>query len=471
MDIAVIGPPGAGKGTQAERIAHKFGMVHMSSGNLFRDNLRKQTALGILARRYIRQGELVPDDIVDATVEEQLHKTDPKQGILLDGFPLTQYQAEAMNDFFTNIRGYLDGVIYLKVADEQIVEDRIMGRLTCRQCQRPYHQHYRMPKIENVCDVCQGQLYRRSDDTAEHVPVRLKSFYRRIEWVIEYYQKIGKLIVLDGAKPIEEVEQDFYKVLHALERISYHRATIDEIQQIQSLKQTVTALTPEEVAYPSLDIVLLGAPGAGKGTQAVKLSERLSLEHIATGNIFRENLKMETELGKIAKSYIDRGELVPDDITESMLKDKVSQLDSQAGFILDGFPRTIAQAEALTSIMTDLNRRVGAVIYIKVEDEEIIKRLSGRRVCRKCQTPYHLMFNKPKQEGICDICGGELYQRDDDTSTTVRARLNTFHKQTAPLINYYSKTGLLIEIDGIGQVTEVVNRVMTAVCHLEEAGC
>ncbi len=216
-----------------------------------------------------------------------------------------------------------------------------------------------------------------------------------------------------------------------------------------------------------MNIVLFGAPGSGKGTQADQLKSELNLQHVATGDLFRENLKNETELGLLAKTYMDTGALVPDDVTVAMLKERVSRPDTSNGFILDGFPRTLPQAEALTAMVVEMEQKLDAVLYIKVSDEEIIKRLSGRLICRGCQTPFHLHFKPPAKEGVCDSCGGELYQRDDDKPETVRARLNTFHTQTAPLIDYYNDAGLLIEIEGEGDVSEIKARTMTAIKSLK----
>ncbi|MBN1993159.1 MAG: adenylate kinase [Anaerolineae bacterium] len=209
-------------------------------------------------------------------------------------------------------------------------------------------------------------------------------------------------------------------------------------------------------------VVLFGAPGSGKGTQAEQICEQFELKHIATGDLFRENLKNETELGKLAQTYMNKGELVPDDVTAAMLKDRLQKPDTKGGIILDGFPRTLPQAEALQGIVDDLGRGVNGVLYIKVSDEELVSRLAGRWICRNCQTPFHTKFKPPAKEGVCDVCGGELYQRDDDKPETVRARLKTFHNQTAPLIDYYREAGLLIEVDGEGEVSAVAERVIAA---------
>ena len=212
----------------------------------------------------------------------------------------------------------------------------------------------------------------------------------------------------------------------------------------------------------SLDLVLLGGPGSGKGTQAEQLSKELNLPHIATGDLFREHLNDATDLGKLAKTYMDRGELVPDDVTEAMVEERLARADTRDGFILDGFPRTLPQAHALTEMLAGLKRAIAGVLYINVTDEAIVNRLSGRLICRNCQTPYHKQFKPSKKPGVCDNCGGELYQRDDDNPNTVRSRLKTFHGQTEPLIGYYQKAGVLHEISGEGEVSQVIERSLAA---------
>ncbi len=194
------------------------------------------------------------------------------------------------------------------------------------------------------------------------------------------------------------------------------------------------------------NLIMLGAPGSGKGTRAVALCEVLNVVQVATGDLFRNNIKSGTELGKLAKSYIDNGALVPDEVTASMVKDRLQQPDISNGFILDGFPRTIAQAEILEKILEELGEKITAVFYLDVSDEEIIKRISGRVICEKCQAPYHKEFSPPKTEGVCDKCGGALYTRDDDKIETVKNRLATFHSTTFPLVDFYEKKGLLVKI-------------------------
>lgn len=216
-------------------------------------------------------------------------------------------------------------------------------------------------------------------------------------------------------------------------------------------------------AVHKMNIILLGAPGSGKGTQADRLCEKLGLTHVATGDLFRENLKNETELGKLAKSYMDKGILVPDEVTVAMVKDRLSRPDIEGGVVFDGFPRNQAQAEALSALLAEMGQKVNVVLYIRVADDEIVERLSGRLICRQCQASYHKKFNPPKVEGVCDVCGGELYQRADDNPETVRTRLETYKEQTAPLIDYYQNAGLLVEIAGEGALDEVTERLLAAV--------
>ncbi len=210
-------------------------------------------------------------------------------------------------------------------------------------------------------------------------------------------------------------------------------------------------------------IIFLGAPGAGKGTQAAALAQELNLVHIASGDLFRQAIEQETELGIQAKSYVEKGELVPNELTTKMILERMSAPDSELGAILDGFPRTLAQAEALAKALAQQTKAIDKVVYIKVSEEELRRRLSGRWICRKCQSPYHTVNSPPKVWGKCDQCGGELYQRPDDTVEAVQQRLQVYFAQTAPLIDYYSAAGKLIEIDGEGDVNEVQRRITAVI--------
>ena len=197
-----------------------------------------------------------------------------------------------------------------------------------------------------------------------------------------------------------------------------------------------------------MKIIMLGAPGAGKGTQAKMIAEKYSIPHVSTGDIFRANIKNGTDLGKEAKSYMDKGELVPDELTVRILLDRVAQEDCKNGYVLDGFPRTIPQAEALDKAVTELGESVDFAINVDVPDENIVKRMSGRRACLKCGATYHIEHIPPKTEGICDACGSELVLRDDDKPETVLERLKVYHDQTQPLIDYYGNKNILHTVDG-----------------------
>ncbi|MDO5775061.1 MAG: adenylate kinase [Eubacteriales bacterium] len=211
-----------------------------------------------------------------------------------------------------------------------------------------------------------------------------------------------------------------------------------------------------------MKIVMLGAPGAGKGTQAVNIAKEFGIPHISTGDIFRANIKNQTELGMKAKSYMDKGALVPDDITIGMLLDRIVDNDCKNGFVLDGFPRTIPQAESLKAALSLQDARIDHAIDIEVPDEVITKRMGGRRSCPKCGGTYHIAFNPPKKEGICDNCGTELVQRADDKPETVLERLKTYHDQTQPLIDFYRNEGVLTEVDGTKKPDEVLADILGA---------
>ncbi len=209
-------------------------------------------------------------------------------------------------------------------------------------------------------------------------------------------------------------------------------------------------------------LILVGPPGAGKGTQAVNLAAHFSIPHISTGDIFRSNLKEGTELGMEAKSYMDRGELVPDEVTNKMVKDRLNKSDVDGGFLLDGFPRNVFQAEVLRAILGEKRTPLDAALELSVDNEEIIKRLAGRRTCKECQKAFHVVYEPSKQEGICDSCGGPLYQREDDREDVIARRLEVYNEQTAPIIDFYRREGLLVTIPAMGPVDEITQRAIKA---------
>lgn len=210
-----------------------------------------------------------------------------------------------------------------------------------------------------------------------------------------------------------------------------------------------------------MNLILLGPPGAGKGTQAVKIVEKYKIPHISTGDIFRANIKNGTELGKKAKAYMDKGELVPDDLVCEIATSRLLEDDCKDGFLLDGFPRTVYQAEKLDAFLTEHGKKVDKVLDIAVEKEELMTRLIGRRVCKACGATYHVTNMPPKQEGVCDKCGGELMQRADDTEETVANRIEVYNSQTMPLVEYYEKAGNIAHIDGAIGLENVFNHIVS----------
>lgn len=217
-------------------------------------------------------------------------------------------------------------------------------------------------------------------------------------------------------------------------------------------------------------IVLVGPPGAGKGTQAALLARTLSVPHISTGDLFRANISQGTELGLKAQEFMRDGKLVPDEVTIGMAKDRMDQADAEDGFLLDGFPRNLAQAEALDGILQDADLKLNAVLDLEVPEEEIVKRIAGRRMCRKDSSHiFHVEYTPSKQPGVCDTCGGELYQREDDHEDTVRKRLEVYHSETEPIIDYYRSQGLVTTLSALGAVSDVTSRALSALGRAEAA--
>ena len=208
-------------------------------------------------------------------------------------------------------------------------------------------------------------------------------------------------------------------------------------------------------------VVLVGPPGAGKGTQAQYLASHLSIPKISTGDIFRDNVSHGTALGRRAQAYMERGDLVPDEVTIAMVTDRLADEDAQAGFLLDGFPRNVAQAETLKKMMLAVDTKLDVVLELVVDDDEVVRRLSGRRTCRRCGRIWHMSFDPPTVPGVCDDCGGELFQRDDDREETIRHRLEVYQEQTAPLVSFYADEGTLLGLDATGPVDEITERALS----------
>lgn len=211
-----------------------------------------------------------------------------------------------------------------------------------------------------------------------------------------------------------------------------------------------------------MNLILLGPPGAGKGTQAEKLVKKLQIPQISTGDILRAKKNENSDLGRMVKEIMESGSLVTDEVVIKIVEERLAENDCSNGFILDGFPRTVGQADALDSLLEKMGKPLKAVVSIDVPDEELIDRLTGRRACKKCGAGYHMKFKKPAKDGVCDKCGGELYQRDDDNETTIRNRLAVYKEQTQPLIDYYQRKGMLKPVDGMGNIDEIFNNIEAA---------
>jgi len=466
MNLILLGPSGVGKGTHATGMCARHRLKHLATGDLFRHNVQTRTALGLLARRHMEEDGLVPDEIVEAMLEEWADKLPATAGALFDGFPRTTDQAVFLEQLLQRLGRDLDAAIYFQVDDDEILA-RIAGREICRTCQAPYHRQARPPRNPGRCDHCGGELQRRPDDTPERSRARLSLFHRITGPLLERYARAGKLIIVSGTGTIIEVGTRLEAAIAAIAAGPSPFVTVaDLVAGMLAPSAPPAGITVPLAEKGGLNFVLLGGPGSGKGTQAEQLSARLEIPHVATGDLFRDHLRQATDLGRLAKGFMDRGELVPDDVTDAMVEERLAREDARVGYVLDGYPRTLPQAEALTDIMARLQRQLAGVLYIRVSDEAIIDRLSGRLICRACQAPYHIRFKAPREAGKCDRCGGELYQRADDNPQTVRARLVTFHRQTEPLIDYYRRTGLLSEIDGEGDVSDVVGRSLSVVRRL-----
>ena len=439
MNIAFIGPACAGKSTQAARLARPFELRHLSTGKLLRDHFERHTALGILAKKYVASGDLVPDDLVDAMVEENAVRMAPNEGFLLDAFPSTLHQARFIDEMFRSLGRKLDAVYYISIPDQMVFE----------------RASERFPK--------------RADDTVEILTNRLRVFRRNVAPVLDYFSDSGRLGFIDGSGTIDEV---YNKLMLALgDILAGQRLTLSTAQHDLLQNLGVSPTTPVSGGgLKSLNLVLLGGPGSGKGTQAEHISTTHRIPHISTGDLFRNDMEKETELGKIARAYIDHGDLVPDDVTEAMVRRRLREPDCATGFLLDGFPRTLPQAHALEEILAEMNRQLSGVVSLEVPDDSIVERLSGRRICRECKRSFHVRFH-PFTACPESKCHGEhLSQRDDDTTETILNRLKKFHLQTAPLISYYRKAGQLAEIVGTGELDDVRDRITEAVETFAERG-
>lgn len=386
MNIALIGPSGAGKGTYAHKLARDYSLRHVSTGDLLRTSIENKSPLGLLVTQYIETGDFVPDEFIDAIIEESLKNMDSGTGVLFDGFPRTVYQAESLQKILSESGRKLDAVVYLIASDEEI-RRRLYGRLICRKCQFPHHIDHVDSMICQNGD-CGGELFRRPDDKGDIPVARLQVYHRETAPLLAYYEKHGLLHSIDAERSIERVHHDLHDLFENLKNQPHATREITDFVPAKTVQGKLILKTVQEQNISVPDIVLLGAPGSGKGTQAKLLCDAFGVVQISTGDLFRKNIAQKTKLGKLAQFYIDRGELVPQEITESMVRQRIALDDTANGVILDGFPRTLPQAEALNQLMHELGRTIAAVVYIAVPDEDIIERLSARITCKMCNRPF-----------------------------------------------------------------------------------
>jgi adenylate kinase len=456
MNIALIGPSGVGKGTHVASLSARYGLRHVATGDLFRTNLLDRTPLGVLARKYMEAGALVPDEVVDAMIEAWAEALGYDDGTLFDGFPRTPCQADFLDDLLSRLGRKLDAVVYLKVSDEEVVA-RMSGRLICRNCQTPFHTRFNPPRTTGICDCCSRPLYHRPDDSPEMAHRRLRVFHRSTEPLLERYATEGKLIIVSGEGTVSDVGA---LLVDALDKVSVERGKFvgrDEYGAMYA--QPAQPLRPPAVGWTSC---FLADPARAREPRPSSW-----LQGCGCPTSRRETFSGRTSARQPSSECLPRptwtaGSLVPDDVTDHMVEDRLGRPDVKEGFILDGYPRTLAQAVALDEILARLGRRVTGALNIEVPDSAIIDRLSARLICRSCQAPYHIRFHPPKRAGVCDACGGELYRRSDDNPATIRARLSTFHRQADPLLHYYRECGVLREIQGNDSVETVCSRCLSS---------
>jgi adenylate kinase len=380
MQIVLLGPPGAGKGTQATRVAGRFRLAHVAIGDIFRDQVARGTELGRVAQGFMDSGELVPDEVVSEIVMDRLGKRDCRAGFLLDGYPRNLAQARTLDHWLGQRRAPLEAVLHLVVPRQELLR-----RLAERS---------------------------RADDNEQTIHNRLRVFTTTVRPLIDYYAGQDVLIDVDAGGAVDEVTR----------RIT------------ACLEETVLARRgrpPGAEAVVPMRIVLLGAPGAGKGTQGSRIAARLGVPHVAVGNTFRANVAQGTPLGRVAQEYLDSGELVPDEVVNEIVMDRLGGPDCRTGFVLDGYPRSVTQAEVLDEMLGQLNTPLEAALDLEVSKDELFHRLAGSR-------------------------------RPDDSPRILHRRLEIFTRTTRPLADYYAERGLLVAVDGRGSIGEVAERVQAS---------
>jgi len=420
--IILLGPPGSGKGSQAPKIAERYGVKHLSTGDMLRDAVANETPLGKKAGPIMAEGGLVSDDLVNGIVKETIFSPACEHGFLLDGYPRTLGQAEALNKMLAEKDLAITHVLELEVPDHKL-EERITGRRIHKSSGRSYHVKFKPPKIPNKDDHTGEPLIQRADDTAEALKKRLEKFHKETKPISGHYHKHGKLCKVHGDCFPSEVWDNVCRAMEPMR------------------------------------VIITGPPGAGKGTVAPMLVQRYGLKHLSTGDMLRAAVANKTDLGKKAGALMEKGALVPDDLVNGIVKEALESKECRPGFILDGYPRTIGQAETLVKMMGP--QGITHVIELDVPHEKLEERICGRRIHKSSGRSYHVKFNPPQVEGKDDVTGEDLITRKDDTKEALKTRLEKFKKETMPVVDFFKKLNSFVHkpVDTSGPPKESIENV------------
>jgi len=432
--MILFGPPGAGKGTHAPRMVDRLGTPQLSTGDMLREAVAAGTEVGKKAKSVMESGGLVSDDIVVGIIADRIKQDDCKQGFILDGFPRTVEQAKMLDEMLSKTSEKVKSVLALEVPDE-ILTDRICGRWVHKASGRSYHVKNKKPKslpdgatpsTENMLDdETKEPLMQRADDTEEALKKRLEGYHAQTVPILAHYEPTGVVSKVDANRDMDAIWSSIAKVL--------------------------STIAPRNI------MILFGPPGAGKGTHAPKIVEKLGTPQLSTGDMLREAVAKGTEVGLKAKSVMESGGLVSDDIVVGIIRDRITLADCCKGFILDGFPRTVEQAKMLDSMLENAGEKVKTVLALEVPDEVLTERICGRWVHKASGRSYHVKNKKPKslpdgatptvENMLDDETGEPLMQRSDDTEEALKKRLEGYHAQTVPILSHYEPTGVVSRVN------------------------
>mmetsp|Transcript_299 Transcript_299/g.640 ORF Transcript_299/g.640 Transcript_299/m.640 type:complete len:451 (+) Transcript_299:142-1494(+) len=428
--VVIAGPPASGKGTQCEKIRERYGLVHVSTGDILRENVKQETALGKEAKQYMDRGELVPDSLLIKLVKDRLGEADIRsKGCLLDGFPRTGEQAKAMKEAGMTAAAFL----LIDVPDAVLVE-RGVGRRLDPETGDIFHLKFKPPPMDIL-----SRLIHRSDDQEEKIMTRLKAYHDQINGILPFFENVMNI---DGNNAPDDVFRSI-------------TGKLDNKLTNQIVVPMRTGAT--STASKSPIVIISGPPASGKGTQCELIKEKFGYVHISTGDILRDNVKKETELGKKAKTYMDSGALVPDDLLIDLVKNRLQEQDiKEHGCLLDGFPRTPAQAKA----MKDAGLEANIFLLVEVPDDVLVERGVGRRLDPDTGDIFHLKF-KPPPDSIL----ARLVHRSDDHEDKIRARLEAYHSQIEGILGYFEP--VLKRIDGNTKPDDVFANINTLLSNMQ----